>query len=310
MLSSIFKGLRNTGISVSLFLLIPLVPAIAGDDWKVTPVVTSSAASGPVPERRMRAPSGGLPDGLVASLPDGDIRKAWYGAPTKRYGHAVLGDGIEAGSLLVTTADNETLELVLPKTEVFEDRYPRLADLDNDGVTEVITIRSSLSDGASVAIYALQNGQLVERASTGFIGRANRWLNIAGIADFDGRPGLEIAFVRTPHIGGTLFFFSYADGSLSQVGAMDGFSNHFIGSRELRLSAGSDVNNDGRTDLALPSDDRRTLLIVGFGDDGPAELAQIPLHARIDKAIGVEGGGQSTVFVVGLEDGSMVRISR
>ena len=48
------------------------------------------------------------------------------------------------------------------------------ADLDGDGTTEIITIRSSVTHGASVTVYGVQDNKLVFRATTGFIGRANR----------------------------------------------------------------------------------------------------------------------------------------
>ena len=194
--------------------------------------------------------------------------------------------------------------------EVFEDRTPRLADLDGDGTVEVIAIRSSLAKGASVTVYGLVGGKLNERASTGFIGRSNRWLNIAGIADFDGQPSLEIAYVCTPHIGGTLFFYAYRHGSLERIGSIDGFSNHVIGSREMRLSAVADVDSDGRDDLALPSDNRRTLRVIGLKPGSPVEFGAIALPGRIDKAIAVDGSGPPLRFTVGLGDGTAWRISR
>lgn len=294
---------------LSLLIAPVTVPVYAADDWKIERLNTPATPGRPVPETRQSAPNG-LPDGLVATFNNGNINAAWYGNPTTRYGHAILGDGIEAGSLVVSTQNGKTVELILPQSEVFEDRYPRLADLDGDGSVEVITIRSSLSAGASVTIYGLENGGLVEQASTDFIGRANRWLNIAGIADFDGKPGQEIAYVRTPHIGGTLFFYSYRDGALSQAGAVEGFSNHAIGSREMRLSAIADVNGDGQDDLALPSDDRRSLRIVGFDGSAPTVIAEVRLPARIDKAIATEGGGREAAFIVGLGNQSTMRISR
>ena len=308
------SGTRFTTISIlSACLLsafgLSFQTAHANDGWRVQVLDASDYPKNLVPETRKIA-DGGLPDGLVAESSEGDIRAAWYSMPTDRYGHAVIGDGIEAGSLVAVTRDNDQIELVLPKNEVFEDRYPRLADLDGDGSVEIITIRSSTSTGAAVSIYGLANGRLIQRASTDFIGRANRWLNIAGIADFDGKPGLEIAYVRTPHIGGTLIYYSYANGHLRQVGSLDGFSNHEIGSRELRLSAISDVDGDGIVDLALPSKDRRRLRIIGFDDGTPRELASIPVDGRIDKAITVITEDDSVSFVAGLEDGSVVSVSR
>ncbi len=253
---------------------------------------------------------GGLPDGLVASRGTGDVRAAWYEAPTRRYAHGILGDAVEAGALVVLTENGREQRLTLPDTEVFEDRTPRLADLDGNGSTEVIAIRSSLTKGAAVTVYGLTDGKLTEQASTDFIGRSNRWLNIAGIADFDGRHGLEIAYVRTPHIGGTLFFYTFRDGSLELAGSIDGFSNHAIGSREMRLSAVADVDGDGRMDIAVPSDNRRVLRIVGLKPDGPTVIGTAKLPGRIDKAVAIEGNGPSAQFFVGLDDGSTWRISR
>ena len=47
---------------------------------------------------------------------------------------------------------------------VFEDRTPRVVDLDGDGANEVVAIRSSLSEGGGVAVYGLREGRLAELA--------------------------------------------------------------------------------------------------------------------------------------------------
>ena len=174
----------------------------------------------------------------------------------------------------------------------------------------MITIRSSTSLGASVTVYGLKNSAVVQRASTDFIGLSNRWLNIAGIASFLGRRGKEIAFVQTPHIGGTLFFYEFAEDKLKRVGSLDGFSNHLIGSKEMRLSAVADINGDGRLDLALPSDDRRTLRIVGFSKGALSDLAFANLPSGIDRAIAVKGTGRRLRFVVGLENRDVYDVRR
>ncbi|MCB1386289.1 MAG: hypothetical protein KDJ80_10175 [Nitratireductor sp.] len=295
--------------------------------WQAEKVDAANYPPEIVVESRAAA-ADGLPDGLIATS-SGTVAQAWYGNPTRRYDHGVLGDAIEAGSLHVRLGNGRTARLILPHTEVFEDRAPRLADLDGNGTTEIITIRSSLAKGASVTVYGIENGAIVEKATTGFYGRKHRWLNIAAIAPFLGIAGNEIAFVATPHLGGTLFVMRYARGTLVQVAAGRDFSNHVIGSRELRLSAVADVDADGRMELALPSADRTALRIVGAAagkaaaiqggnttivlppgaveQGGLREIARIGLPAAIDKAIGIETEGRKG-FVVGLENGEVYLI--
>lgn len=270
-------------------------------DWNVKQIDASSFPSEIVKEGQAKAIDG-LPDGLIAKSNSGsDILSAWYGEPTKRYAHGILGDAVEAGRLLVETSDGATKSLRLPKNSVFEDRYPRLVDLDGDGTIEVITIKSSVKLGASVTIYGLEAEKLVEKATTGYHGLANRWLNIAGIADYRGSGLKDIAFVRTPHIGGTLFFYSYQNGTLTQVGDIYGFSNHFIGSREMRLSATADFDGDGKLDLAVPSNNRDELRFISFAGNAPKEFSALKFSSRIDKAISADTDGRS--LVVGTADG-------
>ena len=249
---------------------------------------------------------GDLPDGKMAELAGGDIVAAWYDGATDRYRHGALGDVIEAGRLVVRTAEGAVLSRDLPRAEVFEDRYPRLADLDGDGLVEVVTIRASQYDGAAIAIFGLRGGDLVELAAAPWIGRPNRWLNIAGIAPYLGGETREIAYVETPHIGGTLFLWRYADGRLALKARLAGFSNHANGARELRLSATGDFDGDGRVDLVLPSDSRRTLRFVRFAETGADVFDEVELPGRVETAILWREGR----LIFGLTDGRVVELLR
>lgn len=249
-----------------------------------------------------RAPEGALPDGFVATAASGDIRRAWYGRPTDRYGHGVLGDAIEGGSLVVETTDGTRVELVLDEALVFEDITPRIVDLDGDGSNEVVTIRASQTGGAAVALYGLRGAELSEIAASAEIGRPNRWLNIAAIvpAQVAGEMsnGSTIVGVRTPHIGGRLFFLTMAtDGTVRERSDVTrGLSNHVVGSRELGLSAL--VQTGGGAELYIPSQDRRTLRAV-FGRGG-----DIALPGAVDKAIVALGNR----LVTATEDGALLVI--
>ncbi|MBV6658846.1 MAG: hypothetical protein KI785_13875, partial [Devosiaceae bacterium] len=113
------------GLLAACLLAVLCGPAAA---WEAAPSSTSTRS---LAERCSPAPNG-LPDGCVAQGA-ADIARAWYEAPTRRYAHAILGDAIEAGTLAVRTRAGATLRFVLPDNEVFEDRTPRLVDLDGDG---------------------------------------------------------------------------------------------------------------------------------------------------------------------------------
>ncbi len=204
-----------------------------------------------------------LPDGQVARASGDGPVEAWYGRPTDRYRHGVLGDAVEGGSLVVVDSRGTRHEIVLSDELVFEDITPRIADLDGDGSNEIVAIRADLRAGAALAIYGLRDGALVERAATAPIGRPNRWLSVAAIADFRGEGRNTIAVVKTPHIGGILELYRYAGGRLEIVsGPTAGYSTHRIGSRELTLAVAADLDGDGRPELVLPDQSLRKILAL------------------------------------------------
>lgn len=277
----------------------------AGEAPSLRPLDPAAWPADILPETRAPAATvteNGLPDGHVATG-DLDVAAAWYEAPTRRYAHAILGDGVEAGVLALRGADGAVRRVTLPDSHVFEDRTPRIADLDGDGRAEVITIRSARRAGAGVAVYGLRAGKVEEVASVAEIGIPNRWLNIAAIADLTGDGRREIAFVKTPHIGGVLRVFAYRGGALTLLDEMRGFSNHAIGAREMRLSAVT-AGPEGAAMLALPTADRRALRLVRMVGERLNLIAETPLPARIDKAVAADGAG----YVLGLSDGAVVRV--
>ncbi|MEM7289043.1 MAG: hypothetical protein AAF412_01520 [Pseudomonadota bacterium] len=275
--------------------------------WSIEEITDGSVPAEIVTDTREIARNG-LPDGRVEIAPvRNDIEEAWYSEPTERYRHAVLGDGVEAGALRVKTYRGQEFTFRLPRTEVFEDITPRLADLDGDGRTEVITILSSATEGASVAVFGLNGSAFVKLAQSPYIGRSNRWLNIAGITRFTGNRAQEIAIVETPHLAGLLKLYSYSTGSTTLRNSMivPGFSNHQIGSGELRLSALGYLDNNNRPELIVPSLNRQTLFIVSLTRRGLRLLSRIDLPARVDKAIAIKGEGSDMELTVGLDDGKI-----
>lgn len=247
-----------------------------------------------------------LPDGGTAKYANGDVVKAWYSAPTTRYDHGVLGDAIEAGALTVQGKDGAVLSYELDGTLVFEDITPRLADLNGDGTAEVITILSSIKLGAALAVFERSGKNLRLVAKTEFIGKTHRWLNVAGIADYDGDGTLEVALVKTPHLGGALEFWQLNGGRLSLVASSAGFSNHVIGTRDLQMTATVDANQDGKPEIIVPAADRRSLRHMGFEN---GLLREIGSYALKGQAVGNLKRISSTKVQTQLDDSIRQSIS-
>lgn len=259
----------------------------------------------------LRPPGDALPDGeFVIGLHD--VAAAWLVGPTERYDHGVLGDAIEAAGLHVRLRDGRELDYRLPPDSVFEALRPWVADLDGDGRDEIIVVRSYLDAGAALAVFTVEDGRIVPRAQTDPIGRPYRWLNPAGVGDFDGAGGLEIAYVETPHIGGILHILSLEGGRLRREGRLHGFSNHAMGSRALGLSAVLDLDGDGAEELLLPAADRRKLRIISFAGGRFRELGTVTHGAAIVTDFQVrdrDGNGRADV-AYGLADGTLVVLMR
>ncbi len=298
-------------ISYFVFLIHMIVFPVtvsAKQNWQIKQLDASGFPTEIVTDERPMAING-LPDGRVAeSVGKTIIQKAWYSQPTARYQHGILGDAIEGGSLVIVTDDGLRIEYELPKTEVFEDITPRLADLDGDGSIEIITIVSGISEGASQAIFQLNGNKLERQAQNQYIGRAFRWLDITGIKRYSDTGNLDIAIVVTPHIGGRLDLLRFDGLQLSPIASRQGFSNHVIGLREQRLSANYRSGNGEQMNLVLPSANREELKIMSLISKGWEQQGSIPLPSPVDKAILVTGSGKSVKFTVGLSDGNMYSV--
>lgn len=267
-------------------------------------VVSTTALSSQTSGSR---PADILDDGEV-TLGQQDIARAWLTDPTDRYGHGVLGDAIEAGGLALERADGRVARYKLDAGSVFEDRRVRLIDLDRDGRDEAIVVQSYLDAGAALAVFGLDASGVAFLSEVPAIGRVNRWLNPAGAADFDGDGRIEIAFVETPHIGGTLRLYEYRDGKLHEDHAARGFSNHAIGSREQALAAVHDWTGDGVPDIAVPNARRNALRFVTFAGGRLREFDGAVHDQEIVTAVrpAILDATGNVYAVYGLEDGTVV----
>lgn len=189
------------------------------------------------------------------------IISASYEGPTTRYGHAVLGDAIEHTTLRVELSDGTGVDFTLPLDLVFEDTVPRLVDLDGDNAPEIITVESSQSKGARLAIYSTK-GRI---AATPHIGTRFRWLAPVGAADLDGDGAIELAYVDRPHLAKTLRIWRFEHGDLIPVGDLPGVTNHRIGEEDI---AGGIRTCSGHPEMVLASSNWSALVAIRYDEAG------------------------------------------
>ena len=256
-------------------------------------------------------PTDMIPHGNVA-VGQNHIKKAWLVQPTLRYGHGALGDKIEARGFKVQLRDGRELVYELADQYVFEDLSPRLADVDGDGLDEIILVRASLSEGAAVSIYRVGERRLEHFAVSLSIGLAYRWLNPVGVADFDADGEMDVAVVEMPHLGRSLVIYSRTASRLKERGRLSGFSNHHMGSTILDLSVAFDVNNDGVVDMILPDEERRLLQAMTFKGGEFKRIAEGPVGAVITTSVvaGDFNGNGAIDFVYGRADGTIEAVFR
>ncbi len=236
-----------------------------------------------------------------------DIAWAWLGSPTSRYPHTALGSTLHAASLQVlpAAAQGQQQTYTLPLHRVFEDRVPRLSDLDGDGRDEIILVEADALRGAALVVFGLRNGVLVELARGPHAGSTFRWLNPVGVADFDGDGRPDLASVTTPHIGGVLTLHHYRPPRLEPYARATEVSNHRMGELEQQLAV--IVTQPGqRPAILIPDMQLQTLQALRW--DAPGQWTELgrplALPARAERFTPLDGGG-----CLRLADGSWWRVA-
>ena len=209
-----------------------------------------------------RLPVNALPDARI--LMDENNRLLILTQPTNRYDHDVLGDDLEASSITLLDTQPELRiirEIPIEAPDVIEGISPIWADIDNDGIRDIIVTLSNNQSGARIVAF-LEDGTLLAESPAIQIGY--RWRHQIAVSAFGINPQPILVSIRTPHIGGVIEFFQFNNGKLEIVREVDGFSSHSIGSRNLDSAIIGDFNNDGISELLAPDQAHSNLGVIAI----------------------------------------------
>lgn len=233
-----------------------------------------------------------LPDTRI--LTDGDNRFLILTGPTSQYGHGVLGDKTEARGFSIISATGKELSTMV-SGGVVEGTSAIWSDLDGDSLREVLLTKSNASHGARLEAYD-EKGNLV--ATGPAIGSGYRWLHQLAVANFGPLGQLEIALIRTPHIGGTVEFYKMEGNKLMITASKKGYSSHVLGSRNMDMALAGDLDSDGQVELLVPTDSMDALAALRRVGDGVVEAWRLDLPGPLLTNIAVtEINGKAAVGV-------------
>jgi len=188
-----------------------------------------------------------LPDARLAVSDDG--RVAWLAEPTDRYGHGILGDDLEADRVVIADATTGAhLSTFTVEPAVLEGTGIIWADMDGDGVQDVVATLSDANSGSRIVVVVGEDGAVGGPP----VGATGGWRHQIAVAPGpDGRA--EVVEVVMPHAARTARWSAIEDLSLVATRSVDGvIASHTSGSRNLDQAVVVDLTGDGVADLVGP----------------------------------------------------------
>lgn len=231
-----------------------------------------------------RMPIRAQPDARLVMNRVGQIA-LFANATDQRYVHGIMGDRLEAATLLVLEVKDREIRLLarvdLPGEDVFEGIAPFWADIDGDDREDLVATVSNGAVGARLRAYLWDGRGIRQEVDGPAIGQGNRWRHQITAGPLGPSGEIEIVDVVTPHIDGRLEFSRFEGDSLQVVAGLSDVTTHAIGSRNLDQTAAGDFNGDGQPEVLVMDRSRSKVIAVQHTRDGAREVWQVDAGAEI-----------------------------
>lgn len=244
-----------------------------------------------------------LIDGAIVYSYTNQLWAIYHGSTIERNVHGALGDKYEGYKLSLLQWDGDSQQ-ILPKdtivlggsTLVYEGLGPMWADINGDGVDDLLTTVSDTGEGAQLRAYIFEAGpeqafQVAFEAQSSFIGRGNRWLHQLGVGPLGPNGEIEIVQVKQPHLTGQVRYHRLEKDTqrLVEVERVDdrALTTHGLGSRNLDQVTIGDFNNDGIPEVVLTSFLSDQLIGLQRTDSGIEEAWSVSLDSALISNIAV-----------------------
>ncbi|GAB5492887.1 MAG: hypothetical protein Phog2KO_31020 [Phototrophicaceae bacterium] len=247
------------------------------------------------------------PDARIVLSDDGRIA-VYANATNQRYVHGIMGDDIEGASLVVLRINDEQLDIIeqidLEGDAVYEGLSPMWADINQDGVQDLVTTVSDSQSGSRIRVYLFtENGILTVDGQA--IGQSNRWQHQLAWGAFGVNGEMQLVDVLTPHIGGWVRFYEFDGTQLLIQTQLTGYTSHVIGSRNLDMAVAGDFDGDGQPEIVLPSQDRQRIAGIRNSAEGAVVAWELELNGTLVTNLAGLNTPSGLALAVGRDDGTM-----
>ena len=226
----------------------------------------------------------GREEGIVATLPvmappyarlvmNSRGQVALYANATDR---ASGGDWMAARALLIVLARDGQIQILtrtdLPGEDIYRGISPFWADIDDDGIEDLVTMVSRDPLGERMRVYMWDGAGIRQEIDGPPFGKGEIWRQPFSAGPFGFSGQIEIAAMFMSSAGGVIEFFRSDGDFFKRTAGMQGFSANIINARNLDQTAAGDFNGNGRPEVLALEASRRGVAAVERSAVG-AELA-------------------------------------